>query len=124
MAPQAHRSRKNHPAAARAVTVAALAVLCGCGPSSERPASPGPFANLEPVTIRGYSGDAMEPFITRDGRYLLFNNRNDPSVDTQLHFAERVDDVTFDHRGELLGANSAALDGVPSLDSAGTLYFV
>lgn len=124
MAPQTHRSGKGHPATARAATVAALAVLCGCGPSSERPAAPGPFANLEPVTLRGYSGDAMEPFITRDGRYLLFNNRNDPSVDTQLQLAERVDDVTFDYRGELLGANSTALDGVPSLDSSGTLYFV
>ena len=124
MAPQAHRSGKGHLAAARAATVAALAVLCGCGPSSGRPTAPGPFGNLEPVTLRGYSGDAMEPFITRDGRYLLFNNRNDPSVDTQLQLAERVDDVTFDYRGELLGANSAALDGVPSLDSSGTLYFV
>ena len=56
----------------------------------------------------------MEPFITRDGRYLFFNNRNDPRVDTNLHYAERVDDATFDYRGELRGANSPALDGAVS----------
>jgi len=29
------------------------------------------FSGPERVAIHGYSGDAMEPFITRDGRYLL-----------------------------------------------------
>jgi len=43
----------------------------------------------------------MEPFITRDGRYLLFNNSNDPLVDTNLHYAERIDDLTFAYRGEI-----------------------
>jgi hypothetical protein len=66
----------------------------------------------------------MEPFITRDGRYLLFNNRNDPRVDTNLHYAERVNDVTFDSRGELNGANSPALDGVASVDRDGNLFFI
>lgn len=36
------------------------------------------FADPERVTIQGYDGDAMEPFLSRDGRFLLFNNRNDP----------------------------------------------
>ncbi|HET7363597.1 MAG TPA: hypothetical protein VFJ70_08510 [Burkholderiales bacterium] len=66
----------------------------------------------------------MEPFITRDGRYLFFNNRNDPRVDTNLHYAERVDDLTFDYRGELRGANSPALDGVASMDRDGNLFFI
>ena len=58
-------------------------------------------------------------------RYLLFNNRNDPRVDTNLHYAERVDDVTFDYRGELKGANSPALDGVAkSVDRDGNLFFI
>ena len=30
------------------------------------------------VVLRGYGGDAMEPFVTRDGRWLLFNTRNGP----------------------------------------------
>ena len=66
----------------------------------------------------------MEPFITKDGRYLLFNNRNDPKIDTRLLFAERVDDLTFDYRGELEGANTRALEGVPSVDQHGNLFFV
>jgi len=53
----------------------------------------------------------MEPFITRDGRYLLFNNSNDPSVDMNLHYAERIDDLTFAYRGEIAGVNTPSLEG-------------
>jgi hypothetical protein len=66
----------------------------------------------------------MEPFITKDGRYLIFNNRNDPPEHTDLFYAERVDDLTFAFKGEITGANSPALDAVASLDAAGMLYFV
>jgi Tol biopolymer transport system component len=82
------------------------------------------FANPQPVTLIGYSGHAMEPFISRDGRMLLFNNSNDPNENTELHWAERVTDVSFRYRGKIDGANSPALDGVPSLDQDGLLYFV
>ena len=81
------------------------------------------FVHPTSVTITGYSGDAMEPFITRDGRYLIFNNSNgDP--DTNLRWAERIDDLTFAYRGTLDGANSPALDAVASIDSSGAIYFV
>jgi hypothetical protein len=76
------------------------------------------------VTIRGYDGDAMEPFVTPDGRYLLFNNRNDPRIDTNLHFARRIDESMFQYGGELRGANTPALEGVPSADRAGNLFFI
>jgi hypothetical protein len=76
------------------------------------------------VTLHGYDGDAMEPFVTRDGRYLLFNNRNDPRIDTNLQIARRLDDLTFEWTGEVAGANSTALDAVPSVDDRGNLYFV
>ena len=82
------------------------------------------FANPQRVTILGYSDHAMEPFITPDGRYLLFNNSNDPAVDTNLHYAEYVSDLTFTYRGEIAGANTAELEGVPTMDAAGNLYFV
>jgi hypothetical protein len=84
------------------------------------------FGSAEAVTVRGYdtSKSEMEPFVTRDGAYLLFNNANDPSVDTNLQIARRVDDVTFDYLGELVGADSAALDGVPTVARDGQLYFV
>jgi WD40-like Beta Propeller Repeat len=83
------------------------------------------FDNPERVTIRGYDGDAMEPFISRDGRYLLFNNNNDPAKKTDLHWATRIDDLTFEYKGKLDGANTGnALDGVASMDRQLTLYFV
>ena len=109
--------------------IAALCVLIATGCGEQRStATPAPadegFASPQRVAIRGYAGDAMEPFITRDGRYLFFNNRNDPRVDTDLHYAERVDDLTFDYRGELKGANSPALDGVASMDRDGNLFFI
>ena len=37
----------------------------------------------------------MEQFVSRDGRYLVFNDRNDPGLNTELHYAERIDDLTF-----------------------------
>lgn len=82
------------------------------------------FTEPQRVAIIGWDLDAMEPFLTRDGRWLLFNNSNDPAIDTNLHFAERVDDATFLYRGEIGGVNTAALEGVASMDLEGTLYFV
>ncbi|HYS56364.1 MAG TPA: hypothetical protein VER58_21610 [Thermoanaerobaculia bacterium] len=82
------------------------------------------FGSPERVTIAGYSGDAMEPFLTRDGSILLFNNRNDPPSETDLHWAERIDDLTFAYRGKVQGANSPALDAVPTVDVNGNIYFV
>jgi hypothetical protein len=82
------------------------------------------FRAPQRVTIRGYDGHAMEPFFTRDGRYLMFNNLNDPTENTNLHYAERKDDLTFEYKGEIKGVNTAALEGVPSMDKDGMLYFV
>jgi hypothetical protein len=82
------------------------------------------FGNPERITIRGYSDHAMEPFITRDGRYLFFNNSNDPSVNTNLRYAERIDDLTFKYKGEVAGVNTQALEGVPTMDKNGVFYFV
>ena len=112
-----------------AVLMAAALALAACGAQQKADAVAAPpeyraFGHPQRVEIRGYQGDAMEPFITKDGRYLLFNNRNDPKIDTRLLFAERVDDLTFDYRGELEGANTSALEGVPSMDRHGNLFFV
>jgi len=82
------------------------------------------FGAPEDVAIKGYDGDAMEPFLSRDAKLLLFNNRNTPPEETDLHWAERIDDLTFAYRGRIEGANSSALDGVPSMDESGELFFV
>lgn len=82
------------------------------------------FSNPEPVRIEGYEDHAMEPFLSRDGRILLFNNSNDPKANTDLHWAERVTPTHFRYRGKIEGANTTALEGVPSMDRDGVLYFV
>ncbi|MGO9604137.1 MAG: hypothetical protein ACLQAT_12185 [Candidatus Binataceae bacterium] len=82
------------------------------------------FANPQAVTIVGYSEDAMEPFLTRDGNFLFFNNSNDPSVDTNLFWASKIDDLTFQYQGEIGGVNSTALDAVASMDLNDTFYFI
>ncbi len=114
-----------------AVLATVLSAVPGCAPrpSGQGAVSPpvaeyGDFGAPRRVAILGYDGDAMEPFITKDGRYLLFNNRNDPRTNTNLHFAARVDDLTFQYRGEIGGVNTPMLEGVPSLDREGNLYFV
>ena len=123
-----HRGAPRRPlakSAMRFLLLVLLAVSASC--RAQNPAPPPEyraFQHPERVTIAGYSGDAMEPFVTHDGRYLLFNNRNDPSVNTNLHYAERVDDLHFTYRGEIQGVNTDALEGVPSLSCDGTLYFV
>ncbi|HEY0757738.1 MAG TPA: hypothetical protein VGD59_00630 [Acidisarcina sp.] len=92
--------------------------------AAQRAAGPEEFSDPRTVTIKGYSGDAMEPFLSRDGRYLFFNNLNDPSVNTDLYWAERIDDLTFQFKGEVGGVNTPALEGVASMDRAGAFYFI
>ncbi len=66
----------------------------------------------------------MEPFLTRDGRYLFFNNLNQPTVNTNLYYAERIDDLTFQYKDEIRGVNTAALEGVATMDRDGNFFFV
>jgi len=77
---------------------------------------------------QGYSNDAMEPFISRDGNFLFFNNLNTGTTanPTYLFWATRVDDVTFQYQGEIGGEvnSSGPLDAVPSMDENGNFYFV
>jgi Tol biopolymer transport system component len=76
------------------------------------------------VLITGYDDHAMEPFVSRDGRYLLFNNLNQAPANTDIHFAERQDDYTWRYRGKVNGINTPELEGCPTMDRAGKLYFV
>jgi len=79
---------------------------------------------VQQVTISGYSGTAMEPFISRDGRYLLFNNSNDPRTNTDLFYALRKNDLEFVYVAPVRGINTPALEGAPTLDRSGQLFFV
>jgi WD40-like Beta Propeller Repeat len=104
-------------------------ILAGCAGSSGTGGSAPPanytaFGNPTPVVITGYTGDAMEPFVSKDGQYLFFNNRNDPSINTDLFYASRVDDQTFTYLGPVPNVDSPQLDAVASLDTMGNFYFV
>jgi Tol biopolymer transport system component len=104
-------------------------IPAGCAGSSGTGGSAPPpiysaFGNPTAVVITGYSGDAMEPFISKDGQYLFFNNRNDPSINTDLFYASRIDDQTFTYLGPVPNLNSPQLDAVASLDTLGNFYFV
>jgi Tol biopolymer transport system component len=102
-----------------------VAALTGCNDEAAGGStSPAGFSLPERVTIRGYEGNAMEPFITRDGRYLFFNNLNAAPENTNLHYAESIDAVTFVYRGEIADVNTPALEGVATMDRNGTFYFV
>jgi hypothetical protein len=76
------------------------------------------------VQVIGYNGNLMEPFISRDGHFLLFNNLNAAPENTNLHWAARINDSTFQYSGEISGINTPDLDAVASLDRNGILYFV
>lgn len=82
------------------------------------------FGEPQAVTIKGWTADAMEPFIARDGQLLFFNSRNEPGDQTDIYWAKRIDALTFQFQGAVTGANSKALDGVPSLAQDGTFAFV
>ena len=83
----------------------------------------GVFTNPQPVTIEGYSQDAMEPFISPDGNYLFFNDSNS-LPQTNLYYATRIDDLTFQFQGEIGGANATGLNAVASMDANDIFYFV
>ena len=86
----------------------------------------GVFTNPQPVTIEGYTQDAMEPFISPDGNYLFFNDSNSAPV-TNLYYATAVDQtgLTFEFQGEIGGVNSMGPpNAVASMDMNDTFYFV
>lgn len=114
----------------RPVILLTLAGIVACLAAFARPggdlavAIDDSFSAPRPVEIAGYAGDAMEPFVTRDGRWLLFNTRNGPKDQTDLMLARRIDDTHFAFVGPLAGANSSSLDGVASVDRSGHFFFV
>lgn len=98
-------------------------LACGGGGTPAPPAPSAEFGQPQKVTLLGYTEDAMEPFLSADGSTLFFNNSN-AAADTNLHYALRVDALTFQYQGPVSGANSAALDAVASMDQNGAFYFI
>jgi len=94
-------------------------------PSKSPTNSYGAFSDAQAVSIQGDTGDAMEPFISRDGAFLLFNTSNVAPHIASLQFAMRISAQTFAYRGDIRGVNeSHALSGTPTMDRDQDLYFV
>ena len=109
----------------RIVAVIMLFLLqVGCNRRSGVQQSAIEFTAPVKVNVTGYNGTIMEPSLSRDGNTLLFNNLNAAPENTNLHWATRVNDSTFEYKGEINGINTIDLEGVPSLDESGELYFV
>lgn len=84
------------------------------------------YINEKPVTITGYTLDAMEPHLSADGNAMFFNSLND-GITTSLHYAAKINDTTFNYIGLVPVVNQTItprLDGVASLDSANNFYWV
>jgi hypothetical protein len=82
------------------------------------------FGSPQRVTVQGYDGQIMEPFLSRDGNTLFFNNLNNPAIDTNLHWSTRVSNTLFEYQGELQGVATEDLEGVPTMDQNSTMYYV
>ncbi len=82
------------------------------------------FVRNAEVRILGYDGDAMEAFISRDGRYMFFNSQHDAATNKDIYYAERIDDYTFQFKGEVGNVNTNAVDGVPTMDRDGNFFYV
>lgn len=83
------------------------------------------FGLEKSVSIVGLTFDAMEPFISPDGKILFFNNLND-GINTKLFYSERTNDSTFTFKGEVDGANQSIpphLDAVADLDLENNFYW-
>lgn len=114
------------------VTTAVAVVLAG-GSAAGAPATRAvskaapykAFRNPTPVTIEGFTNSAMEPFITDNGAYLLFNTSNVAPNIPSLQYATRINADTFQYDGPIQEANQPEfLSGTPAVDGDGTLYFV
>jgi Tol biopolymer transport system component len=79
------------------------------------------FGMPELVTIIGYDGDAMEPFVSRDGTYLFFNNNG---ANKDIFYAAFVNPTTAQFQGPLTSINSAAVEGTPTTDVASRFFYV
>jgi hypothetical protein len=108
------------------IFITAIMMLLGCKTAnqSDIPLVTEAFGPPTPVQVTGYSGHIMEPFISRDGSLLFFNNLNAAPENTNLHWATKTNDSVFVYQGEIFGVNTPELEGVPTMDTMGNFYFV
>lgn len=79
------------------------------------------FGNPELVTIIGYNGDAMEPFVSRDGVYLFFNNNG---ANKDIFYSAFINATSVQYQGPIPSINTAAVEGTPTTDTASRFFYV
>ena len=112
----------------RTTTVAlfllAFLTACGGGSTGTPVLTYDAFGTPQQVSIAGYSGDIMEPFMSRDEQFLFFNdNSNSGKI---LHYAT-YDGSTFTYSGEIgpgINASDGSVQGVPTMDNSNNFYYV
>tara|TARA_R110002124_G_scaffold12975_4_gene60431 strand:- start:502 stop:1632 length:1131 start_codon:yes stop_codon:yes gene_type:complete len=81
------------------------------------------FTQPVEVAIEGYDGDAMEPFISRDGQYLFFNSMDDDNQ-KDMYYATRSGENRFRFQRAFAEINTKEVDGVPAMDRQNNFYFI
>ena len=99
-------------------------IILGFSCSNDEPGPGlGEFTNPVAVNIMGYSGSAMEPFISLDGQTLFFNNPNEGAEDGDIHYAIKQANGDFLYKGLVEGVNTPDFESAPSLDDQGNFYY-
>lgn len=83
------------------------------------------FGPEKKVTVTGLTFDAMEPFISPDDNIIYFNSLNSGG-NTNLYYATKVNDTTFNYVGLVGGTFDPApnhLDAVASIDSSNRFFW-
>ena len=65
----------------------------------------------------------MEPYISRDEKYLFFNNHKGEN-NKELYYAEKIENLIFQYKGEVHGVNTPDVDANPTMDSQNNFYFI
>lgn len=84
------------------------------------------YGNETKVTINGLNFDAMEPFLSPDGNTLFFNSLNSGG-NTNLYYASKINDSTFNYAGNINGCLDTSanhLDAVASIDGLNNFYWI
>lgn len=97
-------------------TITEISALIAAAPA-------GKFWGARPFAIQGFSGTAMEPYLSPDGNWLFWNNSHDPDEATLLHYGYRTGLNQFVSRGPLTGINSTALDAGISIDADNNIFW-
>ena len=83
------------------------------------------YVNPIEITMNGYDDHMMEPFISPDGLTLFFNNSNS-NGNTRLFYATKLNNTSFDFKGEVKGANEDnqnQLNAVADIDAEHNFYW-